>query len=379
MATDPNTMNTADYAMLYGSDVDRAVAYSLYQTDSIFKDVKFTTQKTLQKQGFRVTSGEQLPDVNWADVNEDPLVVKGSQAAYSETAWLIENLFKKPQLLDELEESRGQKDWFTQQYALYQQSFVYKTNEAFFNGGLPYHVDVNGAPAATPLLRTDVGNVPLYNDKEMKGIKARLLDGSLAPDMNIDCGGVDISATGSKASSLAYFSLLRGALDNMGLDMADDVSWYMAPETKTFQWTAAANAGAGAGFGTDKDAFERTVNTFMGGKIRSVSRKRNQYGRIIPLDENALGLSPTGGDGTLTVVNGKPVRTFVKDRTSIYAVVHRAGKFSGWQGGPLTMKNVGFTDNSIWEQALLRWYGGFWVPDTRCVCRLYNIKIGPGA
>lgn len=359
MATDPNTMNIADYAMLYGSKVDKAIAYSLYKnTNSIFKDVMFKTRKTLQRQGARVTNGDQLPDMNWADVNEDPQIVKGSQAPYSESAWLIENVFKKPKILGELEEAQGEDDWFTRQYNDYQKTFVHKTNEAFFNGLLPQHAP--GVPRAE------------YVDKECKGLKLRMSDGSMAPDMMIDAGGVNISSSGTKASSLAFFAALRAIADNAGVDDLTDWVLYMPAEVKTAMWTAAANAGAGAGFGTDKDAFNRSVETFMGAKVRTVGRKKNQYGRILPIDEDATGVSPTGGDGT--VANG--VRTFAKNRASIWAVHHEEGAFEGWQGGPLTMKKVGDTDNGVWEQALVRWYGGFWVPDTRSIARLYNIGIG---
>lgn len=343
---DPNLLNIADIAQRSNSAVDLKIAYSLYNSDSVWKDILWKTKKSLEYKGTRVTRGDQLPAMNWVDIDEDPQYVKGSTTPYTEKAFIIRNNIGSDRILTELDDLDSNP--IEETFEMWKMGMVCDTNDVFFNGSVQ------------------------RNDKEIPGLKWRVANGLIAQDMMVDANA-NISSSATKADSINFLAKLRLIASNAGTDGLKGWTIYCDAQGEIGLWTAVANAGPGAGFKTDEDAFGRKVDTILGAKVRVVGRRRDQVTRIIPVDEDAFGKSATVD--TATVPGGGAGGAQTLNRTSFWLVRHEEGYFTGWQGAPLRLYPAGTNDTAIRNNWLIQWYGGYRTQNIRSVGRLYNCRL----
>ena len=349
MAIDPNALTLAEWAHLSNDPLVLKITESLHKTLNILQDIPLVTDETLKMTGMRYI--DNLPGVNWGQINKAPAVTKGKPTPYEEQAFLIRNQFQIDKRL--VNNKNNIQSPVQSEIDMFMEALTYELNYRFISND-PTDA-ANGNADAWVGLATRLNNAASY------GINAEMnIDGSAVP---LDLTANTLSGGGTVTASVAanqFVESVQQMLDYMNSPEGDGVVFYCNDLLKR-RWERGIRAmGAGAGFDITRDAFDRPVATYKNAKIRDVGRRVDQVTRVITSTENA--------NGTLGSSN----------YTSLYAVRYGDSYFKGWQTNPLKPDNLGVDPtNGVMINIVVDWGSGLWQPHNRSVCRLHGIKVSP--
>lgn len=342
MATaDSSAMTLDKYAMQSEDPGVKKITFSLYQTVNVAKDIPLKTMPDLHVNGVRYT--DNLPSVTWGRLNETPTVVSGKPRSYQAEVALIRNQFQFDTRF--LKQKNHIVDPVKIEFDAWMQNLQYELNDTFINND-PAN-STSGDANAWVGIRTRLDNYSTY------GHDSNCL---------VNGGGADITTSMTATTAQNFLEKFKEAIYSIDpTGEGEGVVAYMNDTVIRRFERAVSIAGAGAGWDTSRDAFGRKIETFRGVKLRNIghnSTTRSASTLIIKNTETAA-----GADGASTF-------------TSIYFVKYGEGSFSGWQTNPLAPKRLGLsTENGVFENVVIDWGIGLWVPSVFSVARLYNIKM----
>jgi len=339
MAVATTAVNLMQYAIMSNDVAVQAITMSLIDNGSIMaRDIPFATKKSLIANGVRWQGN--LPTVNWSPLNAEGTTTVGTPTPFQENAYTLRNYIDVDKWL--VEDENQIQEPREAQTAAYLKGQAYNFNNIFVNnnhaGG-----DVN-APV---------------------GIRYRL-DNAAAfgiPTANkIDAGGLDLrlatlTAAATKDGGNALLEYLDQLLWSVDSPEGDGVILYMNEVMKRRLGTALRALGTDGGYSITTDNYGRSVTKYRNATLMDVGYLADQATRIITTTEAATGL------------NG--ASTF----TSIYAVNYSPGHFMGWQFDTLNVQDLGLINNGVIYRTLIDWAGGLFPQHTRCLARLYDIKL----
>lgn len=337
MAVDSAALTLAQYALMSNNPLIQRVSYSLLEEDSVLNDIPLITNPTMVVNGSRF-QGDSLPEVNWAKINEEPVVVNAVPKPYQEQVYLIRNAIDTDNML--VEDRNRIVDPRATRLEAYLMSVRRDFAYQFINNN-----HVSGDKDAIVGLRARLDNPSVYGCES---------------ELKINGGGVDLSDGGMTAATARKFiELLNKLLSYLGASDGTGVVLYMNDELKWRFESAIRTLGAGAGFNTTEDAFGRSMDKFKNAVIRDVGRKKDQTTRIITSTEEA-----DGDDGASTF-------------TSLYGVRYGETHMSGWQFKPIeqAVRDLGLINNGVTWRTVIDWAVGLHQAHTRSIGRIYNIKM----
>lgn len=352
MAIDPNALTLAEWAHLSNDPLVLKITESLHKTLNILQDIPFVTDETMSMKGFRYI--DNLPGVNWGQINKAPVVTKGKPTPYEEAAFLIRNQFQIDKRL--LNNKNNITNPMQSEVDMFMEALTYELNYRFI---------------ANDPTDTVNGNVDAW-----QGLASRISNSQIPTELNIDgsasaLGPINItqaqlsSTTPTVAATAGnqFIEAVQSMLDFMNAPEGDGVVFYCNDLLKR-RWERSIRAmGAGSGFDITRDAFDRPIAMYKNAKVRDVGRRVDQVTRVITSNEKA--------NGSLGVVG-------TDDYTSLYAVRYGDGYFKGWQTNPLKPDNLGVDPtNGIMINLVVDWGSGLWQQHNRSVCRLHGILISP--
>jgi hypothetical protein len=332
MAIDFNgALTLADQAVLSNDPVVKEITMSLHQTWNAIKDIPFYTSPSLRQIGVRYTNeAGTIPTPTWSAINGEPNAVKGKPKSYEEQMYLIRNKITVDSRL--LDQPNNIIDPVEAQVKIFMEGFAYDFNDKYINND-PTSATAGNSPDCFP------------------GLKYRL-EHRADYDIPSDCLVAPASTSASLDTTSSYnaleangcMSAIQELFDNLNSPDGSGIVLYMNEDTKRrFEFVIRA-LGAGTGFNTDVDAFDRSVETYKGAKIRTVGRKL---------------------DGTTAVIAAP------SNFADIYAVRYGTGYVQGWQSGPFRPEYLGKSkENGIMHNVLFDWGMGLWMPNTRSIGRL---------
>ena len=334
MSVSANALNLAQYALQSNDSLVTAITYSLYESGSVLQDVPFINRKSLLSNGVRWTGN--LPTINWAKVNTDPVVTSGTPSAYQEQAFIVRNAIDTDRVF--VEDENAIVDPRAAQVDAWMRGYAYDVNDKFINND-----HTSGNAEAFVGLKYRLDNPATYG---------------LSSDCKVDASGADLTTAMTATTANNFIEKVQQLLDSMGAFEGDGVTLYMNALLRRRFERAVRVMGAGAGFDTTRDAFGRSIAMYRNAKIRYIGRKADQSTEIITSTETAAGAA---GASTFT---------------SMYAVKYGMDSFFGWQFDPLKAKDIGLIGNggSTYRTVIDHVYG-FMAPNIRSVGRLYDIKV----
>lgn len=347
MAIDSSALTLAEWAHMSNDPLVMKITESLHKTLNILQDIPLVTDETLKMTGMRYV--DSLPAVSWGQINKAPTVTKGKPTPYEEQAFLIRNQFQIDKRL--VNNKNNIESPVQSEIDIFMEALTYELNYRFIANN-PADT-TNGNPDAWVGLATRLSNPAQYG---------------VQPEMAIDAGGVDLSASGLTSSNAAdnanqFVEYVQQMLDYMNAPEGDGVVFYCNDLLKRRWERGIRKMGAGAGFDISRDSFDRPVATYKNARIRDVGRRADQETRVITSYETATGTVGTQGTDV---------------HTSLYAVRYGDGYFKGWQTNPLKPDNLGVDPtNGVMINIVVDWGSGLWQQHNRSVARLYDIKVSP--
>lgn len=332
MAIDFNgALTLADQAVLSNDPLVKEITMSLHQTWNAIKDIPFYTSPSLRQVGVRYTNeAGTIPTPTWSSINGEPNAVKGKPKSYEEQMYLIRNKITVDCRL--LDQPNNIIDPVEAQIKIFMEGFAYDFNDKFINND-PTSAASGNSPDCFPGLKYRLEHRADYDIPT---------DCLLAPASTV--ASLDTTASYSPAEANGALSAMQELFDNLNAPDGSGVVLYMNEDTKRRFESVIRLLGAGTGFNTDNDAFDRSVDSYKGAKIRTVGRKL---------------------DGTT------PVITAPTNFADIYAVRYGTGYVQGWQSGPFKPEYLGKSkENGIMHNVLFDWGMGLWMPNTRSIARL---------
>lgn len=337
MAVSTSALTLADYAIQSNDPLVLAITKSLLFNGSILADMPLVTKATLIANGVRWQGN--LPTVNWGKLNEDPAVTKGTPTPYQEQSYLIRNAIDVDKWL--VADVNRIQDPRAVQIEGYLAALTYDINDKFINND-----HVTGDVDAPVGLRYRLDNPTTYG---------------VISEMKIDGGGVDMTlAAMSSTTGNTFIELVEQTMDYMGAPNGDGVVLYMNDTLRRRFAHAVRLLGAGGGFDMTRDAFGRPITTYRNAVIADIGRKADQSTRIILNTE-----ANTGAAGSSTY-------------SSFYAVKYGENAAMGWQLDDLAncVEDIGRIGNAgSTFRVLIDWGLGYWFQHTRCIARVYDIKM----
>lgn len=337
MAADANAIALSDYAILSNDPRVLRITKSLLENGAVLVDIPLVTKKTLVANGVRWQ--DNLPTVNWGKLSGGLTVTKGKPTAYQEQIYLVRNGIDTDIKL--LEEENRIVDPRAAMLQGYLAGLSYDFNDKFINND-----HLSGSADSLVGLRARLDNPSVY------GVQS---------EMKIDAGGVDLSTGGMTAATAnTFIEYIQQVLDYMGRPEGDGVVFYMNDLMKRRFEHAVRLMGAGAGWRMTTDAYDRAVTSYKNARIVDIGRKADQTTRIITYTETSAG------------ANG------ASNYTSIYAVAYGEDRFIGWQWDTLgnSIEDIGLIGNDgTLSRVRIDWGIGVYPQHTRCISRLFNIKV----
>lgn len=339
MAVASTALSLSQWAIQANNPAVQAVTFSLIDNGSIMaRDIPFAAKKSLIANGVRWQGS--LPTVNWAQINAEGTTTVGTPTPYQENAYIIRNYVDVDKYL--VEDENSIQDPREVQTAAYLKGVAYDFNYKFINND-----HVSGDANSLIGIRYRLDNAALFGIPTANKIDANGLDLRLATltTASTKDGGNQL---------LEYMDQLLWSVDS---PEGDGVVLYMNEVMKRRLATALRALGTDGGYQITTDQFGRTVSKFRNATIVDVGYKADQTTRIITTTEAATGLN---GSSTFT---------------SMYAVNYSEGHFMGWQFDTFNVQDLGLINNGVIYRTLLDWAGGLYPQHTRCLARLYDIKL----
>lgn len=337
MAVDSAALTLPQYALMANDPLVMRITYSLIQAGSVLADIPLINKKTLTAKGTRF-EGDALPTVNWAKVNEEPVVVTATPKPYEAQAYMIRNAIDTDKRL--VDDENAIQDPRAVRLEAYLRSVAYDFNNIFINNN-----HTAGDADAPVGLRARLDNPTVYGCES---------------ELKIDGGAVDLSQGGMTAATANNFlELVDTLLSYLGAPDGQGVVLYCNDTLHRRFARAIRTLGAGAGFRTDEDAFGRTVESYKGAVVKDIGRKKDQSTRIITATEDANGV-----DGASAY-------------TSLYGVRYGEEALFGWQFETLqdAVRDLGLLNNGVTYRTVIDWAVGLYQAHTRAVGRIFEIKL----
>jgi hypothetical protein len=335
MAISANALSLAQYAQLSNNPLVQAITFSLINNGAVLDDIPFVNKASLIANGVRWEGN--LPAVNWASVNEEPVTVSGTPTPYQEQVYLIRNSIDVDKVLVQDVNKIG--DPRANQLNAYLKGVTYDLNHKFINN-----------------VHTGTGD-----PKAFVGIRGRIDNGGVfgvRSANKIDAGGVDMSQAGmTQATANKFIEFLDQLLWSVDSPDGTGVVLYMNEVMQRRFNFALRLMGTSGGLMTTQDQFNRTIQQYKGARIRDIGYKADQTTRIITTTETAAGI-----DGASTM-------------TSIYAVNYDTDHFFGWQFDIMQARDLGLLNNGVTYRTVVDWAGGLMNASNRSLGRLYDIKV----
>jgi hypothetical protein len=337
---DANALTLADQAIISNDPLVKEITKSLHMTWNALKDIPLVTNPSLRQVGTRmINQANAFPTINWATINEEPVVSKGKPKQYEESMYLIRNKIQVDHVL--LDQPNNIVDPVQMQINYFMEALAYDFNQKL----------IDNDPTSTAA-GNDVDCFP--------GLRYRLTN----PEQFDIPGEMSINGNGSSGADLTttvgtnrFMERLQALLDNMNAPDGDGVVIYVSEALKRAIEFGIRTMGIGAGFDVTKDSFDRPVEMYKGAKIRSVGRRADGVTHILG-SETAAGVPGAGGF------------------QSLFAVRYGDGYCTGWQPGPFKPTYLGLSkENGVLHNIVFDWGVGLWVPHTRAIGRVFNIKI----
>lgn len=338
---DSNALTLADQALISNDPLVKEITKSLHQTWNALKDIPLVTNPSLRQVGTRmVNQANAFPTVNWATINEEPVVSKGKPKQYEESMYLIRNKIQVDHVL--LDQPNNIVDPVQMQINYFMEALAYDFNDKFI-GNDPTSAAAGNDVDCFPGLRYRLTNPEQFD---------------IPAEMSVNGGGAGAADLTSTTGTNRFMEKLQNLLDNMNSPDGDGIVIYVSEAMKRAIEYGIRSMGIGAGFDVTKDSFDRPVEMYKGAKIRAVGRKSDGVTHILG-PETATGVPTTSG--TLQ---------------SIFAVRYGEGYCTGWQPGPFKPTYLGLSkENGVLHNIVFDWGVGLWVPHTRAIGRVYNVKI----
>lgn len=337
MTIDSNSLSLAQYALMSNSPLVRAITYSLIDYGNVLQDVPLQNKKTLIANGVRFEGN--LPSVNWAPINSEPVTTKGTPTPYAEQLYLIRNSIDVDKVY--VEEENAIVDPRAAQLGAYLKAVTYDFNDKFFNND---HV---------------TGDANAF-----VGLKYRIDNGGtfgVRPENKITGSAVDLSQSGAtQATANEFLELLDQLLWSVDSPEGTGVTLYMNEVMKRRFPFLIRLMGNQGGYSIQKDQFDRTIEMYKGAVIRDPGYKADQSTRIISTWEKTDGT--LGSNGT-------------DHSTSIYAVNYGFDHFFGWQFEDIQANDLGLIYNGAIYRTVVDWAIGLMNQSTRSIGKLYDLKI----
>jgi hypothetical protein len=339
MAVATTAVNLMQYAIMSNNPAVQAITMSLIDNGSIMaRDIPFATKKSLIANGVRWAGN--LPTANWSPLNAEGTTTVGTPSPFQENAYTIRNYIDVDKWLVE-DENQIQEPREAQAQALLK-GIAYNFNNIFINnnhaGG-----DVN-APVG---IRYRLDNAAAFGIPTANKIDAGSLDLRLAT----------LTTAATKDGGNVLLEYLDQLLWSVDSPQGDGVVLYMNEVMKRRLATALRALGTDGGYSIAQDNYGRTQGFFRNAQIQDTGYLADQATRIITTTETAAGLN---GAGTFT---------------SIYAVNYSPGHMMGWQFDTLNVQDLGLINNGVIYRTLIDWAGGLFPQHTRCMARLYDLKL----
>lgn len=338
---DSNALTLADQALISNDPLVKEITKSLHQTWNALKDIPLVTNPSLRQVGTRmVNQANAFPTINWATINEEPVVSKGKPKQYEESMYLIRNKIQVDHVL--LDQPNNIVDPVQMQINYFMEALAYDFNDKFI-GNDPTSSAAGNDVDCFPGLRYRLTNPEQFD------IPAEMSVNGLG------ASGADLTST---TGTNRFMEKLQNLLDNMNSPDGDGIVIYVSEAMKRAIEYGIRSMGIGAGFDVTKDSFDRPVEMYKGAKIRAVGRKSDGVTHILG-PETAAGVPTTSGS-----------------LQSIFAVRYGDGYCTGWQPGPFKPTYLGLSkENGVLHNIVFDWGVGMWVPHTRAIGRVYNVKI----
>ena len=337
MAVSTSAMSLTDYALISNDPRVMKITQSLLINGSVLADIPLFDKKTLLANGVRWTNN--LPNVTWGKLNTEPTVTKGQPTPYQEQLYLIRNAVDVDHFL--VEDENSIQDPRAAQLSAWLTALSYDFNDKFINND-----QITG------------------EDDAPVGLKSRLDDYTsygIPSEMKVNCNAVDLSLSGMTAATVRNFlEYIEAALTYMGTSEGDGVVFYMNDYMLRRFRSGLFTMGTSGGLSVTEDQFGRSILKYKNARLVDIGRKADQTTRIITATETSAGAS------------GSDVHT------SIYGVRFGEEFFSGWQFKSLgeSITDVGLIGNAgTILRTVIDWGVGFYQQHTRCITRLYGIKM----
>jgi hypothetical protein len=351
MAVASTAVNLMQYAIMSNDPAVQAITMSLIDNGSVMaRDIPFATKKSLVTNGVRWQNN--LPSVHWSALNAEGTTTVGTPTPFQENAYIIRDYIDVDKWLVE-DENQIQEPREAQVQA-YLKGQAYDFNYKFINNN-----HNTGDANSIVGIRYRLDNVAAF------GI----------PTANkIDAAGLDLrrstlTTASTKDGGNTLLEFMDQLLWSVDSPEGDGVVLYMNEIMKRRLATALRALGTDGGYQITTDQYGRTISQFRNATIVDIGYKADQTTRIIAGDGTAasgtVGELATGVDGTGSSANF----------TSMYAVNYSPGHFMGWQFDTINVQDLGLINNGVIYRTLIDWAGGLFPQHTRCMARLYDIRI----
>lgn len=333
MSVSANALTLAQYAIQSNDPLVMKITDSLLHNGSILNDLPIANKKTLIANGVRWEGS--LPTPNWSKLNVDPVVTSGTPTPYQEQAYVLRTAVDVDRFF--VEDENAITDPRGVQVGGLLTAVGYDVNDKFINND-----PMTGNSDAFVGARYRIGNGSTY------GVNS---------DLSID-GSIDLSGTISAANANKLIETVQKLLDFLGSPAGEDVVLYMNSTVKRKFATAVRTLGNGGGWEVTRDAYNRVVERFNGAIVRDIGRKANQSTYIITDTEDTAGAAASS--------------TY----SSIYGIRYGENGLMGWQFEPLAPKDIQLIGNGgSTYRMLIDWAVGLLPTHTRCMGRIYDIKV----
>jgi hypothetical protein len=330
--TSSGALTLADYAKRSTNLIEKKIIQNVYRTSNVLKDFRMKDDGVrLNVQVERMTNAG-LGSISWVSLGEKGDLYSANTEIHGESAFLIRNpievdhlmLKQVPPPVNDPLEIRI-KGWV--------ESLQFAINDTFFN------------------------NTPTANPKAIIGLRHRIANYAgydVVSGVDINGGGVDLSASVTTAEAFKFLQYVDEALAQMGNTEGDNCVLYMDGSPLRQLQRALRTS---ATLRQDKDAYDRSVTMYKNMKLVDTGLKQDRSTRVLPIDENSSGVSAAS-------VN-----------TSAFIVDYSDGAFGTWKFGSMAPNRMGIDpSNGVVWRAFFEFGVGLAPATDNCFARIKYIK-----
>jgi hypothetical protein len=354
MAGDANAYGIAQRAIESNDPMQQAVIKSFYNTSCVLKAMPVVTTAEIEKKALRILGG--LPTPNWGDINSAPLSWQSTPEALKETVATTRDFIDVDhKYMIDKNQVGGPGALLKRRMEWYLAGYGFEYNYRFIQGR-----HVNDGTAR-------------YNPRSIVGLRERIDNSAYQtnPEMLIDAGALDISATGmTKGTANRLIELMQQAAsytDNSGTDEdgTNCVCYTQDFFRRRFEF-ALRHLGTDGGWGFVQDPYKNKVAVYRNMKFMDVGRlapqqNGTQTGRVISVNEKADGTDGVAGTDTFT---------------SFYVVRWGPESIEAWEMEPMKPNDLGIINDGVTYRVVWDYSTGLAQYSTRAISRVKGINMG---